>query len=86
MKKIIYFLFLAIIIGSAIFLMIYKKDFLNKNIKKFTSVVKTKTITNFKKDTEPPNVTIVTTGGTIAEKTDPKTGGAVPDVGPVRDL
>lgn len=27
-----------------------------------------------------PNVTIVTTGGTIAEKTDPKTGGAVPAV------
>ncbi len=80
MKKMIYFLLLALIIGGAIFVMIYKKDFLNKNIKKITSIVKTKTITNIKKETDLPNITIVTTGGTIAEKTDPKTGGAVPAV------
>lgn len=78
-KKLIYFSLFAFIVGTSIFLLIYKKDLINLKKLKTISLTQTKT-TEIKKDDNLPNITIFTTGGTIAEKLDPRTGGAIPAV------
>ncbi len=45
-----------------------------------TAIASDKEFEIFMHDPGLPTVAVVTTGGTIAEKTDPKTGGAVPAV------
>lgn len=82
LKKILFSLLAISLFALAIFVVIkkdlfftpQKKEAIKQIIKK---VVKTEKPIAVK---DLPNVTIVTTGGTIAEKTDPKTGGAVPAV------
>ncbi len=82
LKKILLFVSISIIFAAAVFVVVKQNFFIKANkkqtiIETITKETKTKKPVN-KKDL--PSVTIITTGGTIAEKIDPKTGGAVPAV------
>ncbi|MFH1643821.1 MAG: asparaginase [bacterium] len=82
LKKNLSFLILTSLFALAIFVVTQKKPFRKLNLPSIHKK-EVKTAKAINKDTSFKNlpvVKIITTGGTIAEKIDPKTGGAVPAV------